>query len=143
MYNSSTGILAERQYALSCNFSVTQESQSNVFIVFAGFRITQNFGYLFVVRTTQHERNIVECSISHCCQTFLFDFQDRFSFELAYRHIVLCKQIVFSCIFSVFKHRLILEFWCCHNDKKLIVSYYVSKGTKYYRNFSLIKIKSL
>ena len=113
--NCCTGILTERKYAFGSYFCITQESQSYILVVVACFRVSQNLCHLFVVRAAQHERNIAESRIGHRSQTFFFDFQDGFSFKLAYRHIVFCKQIVFSCILAMFKHWLILEFGCCHN----------------------------
>ena len=114
MNNSSTGVLAEWKYAFWSNFCVTQESQRHILIVFACFRIAQNLSNLFVVRTTKHEWYITKSSISHRSQTFFFNFQDGISFKLAYWYIVFCKQIILSCIFSLFKHGLILKRRCCH-----------------------------
>jgi len=53
--NSSTGILAEWKYTFRCHFCITQESQCHVLVILAGFRIVQDFCYLFVVRTTKHK----------------------------------------------------------------------------------------
>ena len=53
--NSSTGILAEWKYTFRCHFCITQESQCHVLVILAGFRIAQDFCYLFVVRTTKHK----------------------------------------------------------------------------------------
>ena len=53
---------------------------------------------------------------ANCSQTFFFNLQDRFSFKLAYRHIVFGKQIILSRILTLFEHGLILERrCCCHN----------------------------
>ena len=112
--NSSTSVLTERKYTFWSNFCVTQESQCHILIVFTCFRITQNLSNLFVVRTTKHEWYITKSCISHRSQTFFLNFQDRISFKLAYWYIVFCKQIILSCIFSLFKHGLILKRRCCH-----------------------------
>ena len=114
--DSRTRVLAERQHAFGGNFGIAQESQSYIFIVVACFGVAQNLGDLLVVRTAQHKRNVAESRISHCGKPFLFDFQDRFSFKLAYGYIVFCKQIILGCIFTLLEHGLILERrCCCHN----------------------------
>ena len=114
--DSRTRILAEGQHTLRGNFGITQESQSHILIVVTCFGVTQNLSNLFVVRTTQHKRNVTESRISHCGQTLFFNLQDGFSFKLAYGHVVFCKQIILSCILTLLEHGLILERrCCCHN----------------------------
>ena len=82
--NLLTVKLAERKYTFGSHFSVAQESQCHVFVVFTCFRVAQNLRYLLVVRTAKHERYVAESSISHRCQTFFLYFHHRCSFELAY-----------------------------------------------------------
>ena len=83
-----TGILTERKYSFGGHFGIAEEGECYVFIVFAGFGIAQNLSNLFVVRTAKHKRYIAEGGVRHSGKTFLFDFQDGFPFELAYRYII-------------------------------------------------------
>ena len=111
-----TGILAEGKQTLGGHFGIAQEGQCHVLVVVAGFGVAQNLGHLLVVRAAQHERHVAEGRVGHGGQSFLLNLQDGFSFKLAYRHVVLGKQIILSRILALLEHGLILERrCCCHN----------------------------
>ena len=104
-----TGVLTERKYSFGGHFGIAEEGERYVFIVFAGFGIAQNLSYLFVVRTAKHKRYIAEGGVRHSGKTFLFDFQDGFPFELAYRYIIFREQIILGRVFAEREHGLILK----------------------------------
>ena len=94
---------------LGAQFGIAEEGECYVFIVFAGFGIAQNLSYLLVVRTAKHKRYIAEGGVRQSGKTFLFDFQDGFPFELAYRYIIFREQIILGRVFAEQEHGLILK----------------------------------
>jgi hypothetical protein len=77
---------------------------------------------------TEHKANVRESSIGHFGETFGLDFEDRFTLELADRHVVFGQQIILSFIFTQLKHGSVLEF---HNISNLkFISNKARKGTK-------------
>ncbi|CSP74295.1 Uncharacterised protein [Shigella sonnei] len=53
--NRSAGILTGWQNTFRRDVGVAQELQRHIFIIFAGFRVTQNVGHLLLVSRTQHK----------------------------------------------------------------------------------------
>ena len=108
--DSSTSVLTQRKLTFSCYFSITQESESHIFVVLACFRVVEDFSHLLVVIFTKKERYIAERSLRHSSKTFFFNFKDWFTLEFAYRYIIFSKQIVLSFVLSEFDERLITKF---------------------------------
>ena len=113
--DGSTRILAQWQFALGCNFGITQEGQCNILVVGAGFGVAQNLCHLFVVAATQQEAYIAEGSIGHAGKCFGSNLQDRLTLELANAHTLLGQEVVFGLVFAQLEHRGILEFYICHS----------------------------
>ena len=71
MYNSSTCILTERQYALACCLGIAQELQCHILVVLRCFGVGKNLSHLLVMFTAQHELHVVESLLGKQCQCFL------------------------------------------------------------------------
>ena len=105
-----TGVLAQRQDALGGGLGVAQERQSDILVVFAGFRILKNLGNLFVVCATQQEVGVVEALLGKHRQCFRLHLDDLMALEFTFGHIVFGEQVVLRLVFAELEHRRVLEF---------------------------------
>ena len=110
MDDGRTGVLAQRQDALGGGLGVAQERQSDILVVFAGFRILKNLGNLFVVCATQQEVGVVEALLGKHRQRFRLHLDDLMALEFTFGHIVFGEQVVLRLVFAELEHRRVLEF---------------------------------
>ena len=108
--NGRTGVLAEGQFTLGCNFSVAQEGQSNVLIVVGSFRILQDLGNLFIVGAAEHEVGVMESLLGKHRQRFRLNLQNLVTFEFAFRDVIFGEQIIFRFVFAELEHRSVFKF---------------------------------
>lgn len=88
--------------------------QSNVFVVFAGFRVAKNIGNLLLVSGAEHERGIVEGLLGQKGQRGWLDLQDVLTFKLCDRDKVAAQQAIFGVIFTEWKRILVIEGFIRH-----------------------------
>ena len=88
MNDGSTCVLTKRQLSFARNFSIAKEGQCYIFIICTCLWITKNLSHLLVMTTTKHKTHIRECLICHFGQSFSLNFENRFTFKLANRHMV-------------------------------------------------------
>ena len=120
MDDSRTSVLAQRQLALHRSLGIAQEGESNILVVLARFGVVQDFSYLLVVSTAQHERHIAEACVGKLSESLGLYFQDWFAFKVAHAHVVLGKKVVLGFVFPKLEHGGILKLWSVsHNKKRL------------------------
>ena len=65
MNDSGSCVLTERQLTFASHFGIAQEGQCYILVISTCLRVTQDFRYLFIVRTTKHETHVMKSLLSH------------------------------------------------------------------------------
>ena len=115
IHSGSAGILTKWQYAFGSYFGITEHGDGHEFVVFAGFGVSQDVGYLFLMLGAKQKIAVAHGSACQRCDAFglHFEYFAVAAFLNAYK--VLCQQVIFGFFFSNRKRILINKWFWCHS----------------------------
>ena len=112
--DGGTGVLAEGELALGSHLGIAEHCEGHELVVFARFRVMEDFGHHFVVLAAEHECVVVSTLTCDHGESLGVDNEEFVTSPVFNFHVVGGEMIVLGSVGAEGEHLLIFKRFCRH-----------------------------